>query len=73
MVVERPFYPNLEAEISKNGIKKKDIADKLGITPRAFSDKMTGRVDFWWKEILIIHSIFPNVQPMELFEHERST
>ena len=73
MVVERHFYPNLEDEISKNGIKKKDIAEKLGITPRAFSDKMTGRVDFWWKEILIIHSIFPNVQPMELFEHERST
>ena len=72
MVMNKPYYPNLEAEISKNGIKKQDIAKALNITPRAFGMKMTGQVDFWWKEILIIHSIFPDIQPIKLFEHERS-
>ena len=69
MVIEKPYYPNLEAEISKSGIKKQDIAQALSITPRAFSLKMKGQVDFWWKEVLIIHAIFPDLQPMELFEH----
>ena len=69
MIISKPYYPNLEAEISKNGIKKKDIADKLNISNRAFAEKMAGRVDFWWKEVSIIHSIFPNVPAEELFEH----
>lgn len=73
MMMNKPYYPYLEAEISKNGIKKKDIADKLGITPRAFSDKMTGRVDFWWKEVRVVQNFFPEVPAEKLFEHERST
>lgn len=69
MVISKPYYPNLEAEISKNGIKKKDIAKALRISPRAFSLKMNGQVDFWWKEVGIIHSFFPNIPAEELFEH----
>lgn len=72
MMMVKPYYPTLEAEISKNGIRKQDIAKALNITPRALSLKMNGQVDFWWKEILIIHSLFPDVQLIELFEHERS-
>ena len=68
--MEKPYYPNLEVEISKNGIKKKDIAEHLGITARSFSDKMTGRVDFWWKEVKAIKALFPNVPYEKLFEHE---
>lgn len=65
----KPYYPILESEISKSGVKKKDIADKLGLSPRALSSKLTGKTDFWLKEVLIIHSCFPNVPPMELFKH----
>lgn len=64
-----PYYPTLEAEIAKNGIKKQDIAKKLNLTPRAFSRKMIGETDFWWKEVLIIHSFFPDVPPIKLFKH----
>jgi hypothetical protein len=69
MTTNKPYYPNLEAEISKNGIKKKDIALMLCITPRAFAAKMTGRVDFWWKEVGVIKSLFPNIPAEKLFEH----
>lgn len=64
-----PYYPMLEAEISKAGIKKQDIAKKLNLTPRALSRKMTGECDFWWKEVIIIQSIFPAVPIEKLFEH----
>ena len=64
-----PYYPMLEAEISKAGIKKQDIAQKLNLTPRALSRKMTGECDFWLKEVIIIQSIFPAVPIEKLFEH----
>lgn len=70
MVMEKPYYPTLEAEISKNGVKKQELAKLLNITPRALSGKMKGQVDFWWKEVLVIQSIFPDVPPNVLFEHE---
>ena len=69
MTMNKPYYPNLAAEISKNGMKKKDIANMLNITPRAFAEKMTGRVDFWWKEVGIIQALFPDIPAEKLFEH----
>ena len=66
----RPYYPILESEISKSGVKKKDIAKKLGLTQRALSCKITGKVDFWLSEAIAIHSIFPEIPLMELFKHE---
>ena len=56
-----PTYPTLEAEISRKGIQKKAIAEKLGILPRAFSRKLSGETRFWWEEVLILHSIFPDI------------
>ena len=65
----KPYYPILESEIAKHGIRKKDIAKRLGISERSFSCKMKGRNDFWLNEVLTIHSFFPEVPPMELFKH----
>jgi len=30
---------------------------------------MTGRVDFWWKEVGIIQALFPDIPAEKLFEH----
>lgn len=65
----KPYYPILKAEIAKAGILEKDIAERIGITPRAFSDKMNGKVDWWLSEVLAIHACFPNGKPLELFSH----
>ena len=65
----RPYFPNLEAEISKNGVKKKDIATALGINTRTLSLKMTGKTEFLLSEALYIHSLFPRVPVEELFSH----
>jgi len=53
-----PCFPVLESEIAKRGIKKKDIAAALQISPRSFSQKITGKVDFWYKEVCIIQNTF---------------
>ncbi len=66
-----PFYPNLEAEIAKRGIKKKDLACKLNLTPKALSNKLIGKTDFWLSEVMVIHSIFPDIEPVKLFEHQK--
>ncbi len=70
MTVKMLCYPVLEAEISVRGIRKKYIAEKLNITPRALSYKMSGKTDFRWQEINIIHSLFPDVPADKLFEHK---
>lgn len=62
----------LEAKIAENGIAKKDIAKELGITPRSLSFKLSGNVDFWWKEIIAISKLFPEIEPFTLFSHGES-
>lgn len=64
------YYPVLEAEIAKHGIRKKDIAKRLGISERSFSCKMNGRNDFWLSEVLTIQSIFPEVSTDKLFSRK---
>lgn len=68
-----PIYPMLEAKITEHGIKKKDIANAIVITPRTLSLKLTGKVKFSFDEALVIkQKFFPNVPIEKLFEHERS-
>ena len=67
-----PYYPVLEAELSKKRIKKKDLAKTLNLSERAFSVKIRGKNDFWLREALIIHKLFPDILIERLFGHERS-
>ncbi len=69
MVEIRPYFPILESEIAKRGIRKKDIAKSIGITERSLTKKLSGETDWWWNEVLAIHAIFPYVPPEKLFEH----
>jgi predicted transcriptional regulator len=47
-------YPALEGKIAERGIRKKDIAEALTISPRALSNKLTGKTDFTWNEVVTI-------------------
>lgn len=68
--MSEPFYPNLEAEIARRGIKKKDMADKLNLTPETFGNKLRGKTDFWIKEARCIQSMLPGTTFEQLFEHK---
>lgn len=61
-------YPVLVGEIAKRGIKKKVIAQSIGICDKSLNNKLTGRVPFTWPEVKIIrHKFFPDLDPDYLF------
>ena len=61
-------YPTLVGEIAKRGIKKKDIAESIGICVRALSNKLNGRVPFTWPEVSAIRAqFFPDMDTDDLF------
>lgn len=53
-----PFFPNLEGEIVRRGIKKEDIASALGITGRAFRNKLNGSSPLTWPQADYIQKRF---------------
>lgn len=63
------YYPVLEQMIFERGIKKKDVAKALNITPRGLSLKLTGRRKFLWDEACIMQEqFFPDVDKDELLK-----
>ena len=61
-------FPVLVGEMAKRGIKKKAIAQSLGICDRALYNKLNGRVPFTWPEAKIIsRKFFPDLQVDDLF------
>ena len=61
-------YPTLEGEISRRGIKKKAIASALKISPKALSNKLTGKTPFTWPEACKTQEVFfPDVEMQRLF------
>lgn len=61
-------YPTLAGEIAKRGLKKKDIAESIGICDRALSNKLKGKVAFTWPEVSAIRArFFPDMAPEVLF------
>ncbi len=68
------MYPILAGEIAKRGIKKKTIAQSIGVCDKSLNNKLQGRVEFTWPEVRTIrHQFFPDMDPDELFSKaERS-
>lgn len=61
-------YPVLVGEIAKRGIKKKTIAESIGVCDKSLNNKMNGRVPFTWPEVKTIrHRFFPDMDPDYLF------
>lgn len=62
------FYPVLAGEIAKRGIKKKIIAESIGVCGKSLKNKMDGKVPFTWPEVKIIRQrFFPDMTPDCLF------
>lgn len=62
------FYPNLEKEIAVRGIKKKVIAESIGVCYKSLNNKLSGRVPFTWPEVSVIRRrFFPDLEPDILF------
>lgn len=68
--MNKPYFPVLEAELSRRGIKKKEIAKTLGISDKSMSNKLTGKNELTLSEILCIQQFIPDVPMSELFSHD---
>ena len=63
-----PKYPVLAGAIAQRGIVKARIAQAMGISYRAFHNKMTGKSPLTWEELCVIQSqFFPDMSKDELF------
>ena len=61
-------YPVLAGEITKRGVKKKTIAQSIGVCDKSLNNKLNGRVQFTWSEVRTIHkTFFPDIPPDVLF------
>lgn len=61
------YYPTLEGEIARRGIKKIAIAKSLNICSKTLANKMHGRVPFTWPEVQTIKTqFFPDMKPEDL-------
>lgn len=66
-------YPVLAGGIARKGIKKKAIADHIGICTRSLNNKMSGRVPFTLPEsFAICHNFFPETDVEHLFSSEEA-
>lgn len=62
-------YPVLAGEIAKRGIKKKVIAESIGVCDKSLRNKLNGKIPFTWPEVKTIRrQFFPDMSPDYLFK-----
>ena len=67
------MYPNLDAEMARNDIKKRDLAECLGVRYATIIDKTKGRRPFLLDEaIKIKRRFFPHCDLEYLFAKSQS-
>lgn len=61
-------YRALNGKITERGILRRDIAQSIGVSSRAFRNKMTGAAPFTWDEAMLIRQkYFPDCSLEQLF------
>lgn len=62
------YFPVLISEMAKRQIKKKVIAESIGVCNKSLNNKLSGRVPFTWPEVSAIKDrFFPDMTPEILF------
>ncbi len=63
---------NLNAEIARKGLLKRDIASKCGISLTSFYEKLNGRRDWTYPEVIAIwRKFFPEQKIDYLFTYKQ--
>lgn len=64
-------YPNLEAEMARLGIKRKNFADLLNVRAATVYDKLNGKYPFTLDEVVAIkQKFFPDLSIDYLFAQQ---
>lgn len=65
------MFPNLRAELVRQGINMGDFAKKVNMTAQSFSRRMTGETEFTYSECLRVKEALGVDIPLEiLFKEE---
>lgn len=64
------LFKNLEVEMFKRDMSTANLAKRVGISESAMRNKITGRNDFKFSEILKILDVFPGLEWKYLFAQE---
>lgn len=68
------MYKNLEAEMAREGVMRKDLAELLNVRYATIIDKLKGRFNFTLDEAFKIRNeYFPHLSFEYLFETEEQT
>lgn len=67
------MFKNLNAELSRIGMKTEAFARYLGVSKKTANNKLTGRTEFTLSEIEKVSSLFPNMSIDYLFYRDRAT
>lgn len=59
------MYRNLEAELARKQVSRKELADKLGITPTTLSFKLNGKSELSLVECVEIKKLLGADEPIE--------
>jgi len=63
------LFRNLKAEMARQGISNKSLAEHLNITDRALRNKLSGASEFTWEQVCKIQTeLFPHMNKDYLFE-----
>lgn len=60
------MYKNLEAELSRNGLTKGELARLLNIQPTTLSNKLNGKAELKFSEAIRIKAILKVDLPLEV-------
>ena len=70
--LSKVVFQNLNAEMKKRGIKKKEVAELLGINYKSFYNKLAGETPFLWPEVEKIHdAFFPDLEYDNIFARKK--
>lgn len=66
-------FPTLVGEIAKRGIKRKTIAESIGICDKSLKNKLSGKSPFTWPEVQMIRNqFFPGMTTDDLFQSDKN-
>lgn len=51
-------YANIKAELQRNGVTQKEVANHFGMTPNNFNAKINGHVPFTVPEVVEMRDMF---------------
>jgi len=68
------MFPNLRAEMARNGLDGEVVSKVIGCTRKSFSNKLTGKTEFTRIELFRIKKeFFPECSLEYLFDEKKST